>query len=346
VGKVFQDNGASGGTPNDGKLNGGETGVSNVPLTATNGGGTTYDSGVTGGSGSYTLWIPSAATTVVISTSPPSGYLATGADPGNTAGAYNRAAGTLTFTNTGIVYAGVNFGIVLVNSFSTDNAAAALPNSTVFYPHTFQAMSGGQASFSTPATSSPAGSYFTETIYRDVSCTGTMSPGDPQITSAVSVSAGNTVCILVKEMIDPGTPLGAKNSITVTVNFTYSGASPALSANYTHSDITTVGNSTSAGLDLIKAVDKATAKSGDTLSYTVTFVNDSFGSLSNIVLIDATPAYTTFASAACPSILPSGLTCTITTQPSINGTGSIRWTFTGTLLPTASAQVTYSVKIQ
>jgi len=345
-GKVFQDNGVSSGTPNDGKLNGGETGVGSVPLTATNGSGTTYDSEVTAGSGSYTLWIPSAATTVVISTSPPSGYLATGADPGNTAGTYSRAAGTLTFTNTGIAYSGVNFGIVPVNSFSTDNSASALPNSTLFYPHTFQAMTGGQVSFSTSAISGPAGSYFTEVIYRDVSCTGTMSSGDPQITSAVSVSAGSTVCILVKETIDPGTPLGAKNSITVTANFTYTNASPALSASYTHSDMTTVGNSSSAGLDLTKKVDKATAKSGDTLNYTVTFVNDSPGSLSNIVLNDSTPAYTTFTSAACPSTLPGGLTCTITTQPSVGGAGSIRWTFTGALLPAGTAQVTYSVKIQ
>jgi uncharacterized repeat protein (TIGR01451 family) len=346
LGKVFQDNGASGGTPNDGKLNGAETGVGSVPLTVTNGSGTTYDSEVAAGNGSYTLWIPSAATTVVIGTSPPSGYLATGADAGNTAGAYNRAAGTLTFTNTGIVYAGVNFGIVLVNNFSTDNSASALPNSTLFYPHTFQAMSGGQASFSTSAIASPSGSYFAETIYRDVSCAGTMSSGDPEITSAVSLSAGTTICILVKEVIDPGTPLGTKNSITVTVNFTYANASPALSASYTHSDATFVGNSTSAGLDLIKTVDKATAKSGDTLNYIVTFVNDSSGALSNIILNDSTPTYTTFASAACPSTLPSGLTCTITTQPGAGGTGSIRWTFTGILLPAASAQVTYSVKIQ
>ncbi len=345
-GKVFQDNGAGAGTANDGKLNGGEAGVGNVPLTATNGAGTTYDSQVTAGSGSYSLWIPSSATTVVISTSPPTGYLATGADPGNTAGTYNRAAGTLTFTNTGIVYTGVNFGIVLVNSFSTDNAASALPNSTVFYPHTFQAMSGGQATFSTAATPSPAGSYFTEVIYRDVSCTGTMSAGDTQITAAVAVTGGTTVCILVKETIDPGTPLGTKDNITVSASFTYTNASPALSATYTHTDLTTVGNSTSAGLDLIKTVDKAAAKSGDTLNYTVTFVNDSTGALSNIVINDSTPSYTTFASAACPGVLPSGLTCAITTQPSVGGTGSIRWTFTGTLLPDATAQVTYSVKIQ
>jgi uncharacterized repeat protein (TIGR01451 family) len=142
------------------------------------------------------------------------------------------------------------------------------------------------------------------------------------------------------------TSLGARNSITVTANFTYTNASPALSASYTHSDATTVGNSTSAGLDLIKTVDKATAKSGDTLNYIVTFVSDSSGALSNIILNDSTPTYTTFASAARPSTLPSGLTCTITTQPGVGGTGSIRWTFTGTLLPAASAQVTYSVKIQ
>lgn len=344
-GKVFQDNGITSGTPNDGKINGGETGVSDVPLTATNGSGTTYDSEVTAGGGTYTMWIPSSATTVVINTSPPSGYLATGADPGNTGGTYNRTAGTLTFTNTGIVYTGVNFGIVLVNSFNTDNSATTLPNSTVFYPHMFQATTGGQVTFTTSAIPSPSGSFFTEVAYRDTGCTGTMASGDSQITSALTVTAGTTVCILVKESVDPGTPLGARDSITVTANFTYTNASPALSASYTHADVTTVGNSTAAGLDLSKSVDKATAKSGDTLTYTVTFVNDSTGSLTNIVINDSTPAYTTFVSAACPGTLPTGLTCVVTTQPSVGAAGSIRWTLTGSLLPAGTAKVTYAVKI-
>ncbi|HKR96423.1 MAG TPA: hypothetical protein VJW55_13705, partial [Candidatus Angelobacter sp.] len=89
-----------------------------------------------------------------------------------------------------------------------------------------------------------------------------------------------------------------------------------------------------------------TALPGANLTYTLTFTNDSSGAISNIVVNDATPAYTIFVSAACGAPLPLSLTgCSVTT-PAAGQTGNIQWTFTGTLNPSQTGTVTFVVKIQ
>jgi hypothetical protein len=45
-------------------------------------------------------------------------------------------------------------------------------------------------------------------------------------------------------------------------------------------------------------------------------------------------------------VLPAGITgCTISTQPAAGGSGSLQWTFTGSLGSDAALAVTYQVKI-
>ena len=63
---------------------------------------------------------------------------------------------------------------------------------------------------------------------------------------------------------------------------------------------------------------------------------------------DATTAYTLFVSAACDAALPSSLTtCTVTTQPALNATGSIVWTFAGSLNPSSLiGTVSYQVRVE
>lgn len=61
---------------------------------------------------------------------------------------------------------------------------------------------------------------------------------------------------------------------------------------------------------------------------------------------DATPAFTSYLSAACPGSLPSGITgCSISTQPAVGAQGGLQWTFTGSLAPSAQLAVTYQVKV-
>ncbi len=88
-----------------------------------------------------------------------------------------------------------------------------------------------------------------------------------------------------------------------------------------------------------------TALPNDILEYTITYTNTSAGTVSAIVITDATPAFTLYQSAACGA-LPGNVTgCSVTTQPAANGTGSVVWTLTGTLLSGGSGSVSYQVRL-
>jgi uncharacterized repeat protein (TIGR01451 family) len=89
-----------------------------------------------------------------------------------------------------------------------------------------------------------------------------------------------------------------------------------------------------------------TATPGEVLQYTLTAQNNGAGPLTTLVINDATPAFTTFVSAACPGTLPSGITtCAISTQPAAGTTGSVQWTFTGSLSAGLTLTVNYQVKL-
>jgi uncharacterized repeat protein (TIGR01451 family) len=117
-----------------------------------------------------------------------------------------------------------------------------------------------------------------------------------------------------------------------------------------------VGAAGGAGLTLAKSVRNVTlgtaagtsntARPGDVLEYTVTYTNSGAGSLSAIVVNDATPAFTSFQAASCGAPLPGNITaCNVTTQPAVNGSGAVAWTMTGSLLPGGSGTVLYTVRV-
>jgi uncharacterized repeat protein (TIGR01451 family) len=347
-GTVFKDSGTGvAGTANNGVLDSGETGVSGVSLRATDGGSTVYDTTQTASDGSYTLFIAPGATTVAVIKTNPARYIATGAQPGTTGGSYNRSTDTITFTKAGEnLFTGVNFGTVPVNSFAADQAQQGLPGAVLFYPHIFSPGTAGQLSFSTVSAASPASVNFARVLYQDTNCNGVIDAGEPVITGPVTTSGGTNFCLVMKEIIPDGAPFNATDAAVITASFTYTNANPALAATYTVRDLTTVGSPANAGLRLEKSVDKTTALPGTNLTYTVTFVNDSSAPLSNLKINDATPAFTTFVSAACPGTLPANLTGCSVSAPAVGAAGSIQWTFTGTLGPSQTGVVLFVVKIQ
>jgi uncharacterized repeat protein (TIGR01451 family) len=353
AGRVFQDNGIAGGIANDGIPNGGEIGIVGVTIRLTNCSATTYASTTTDASGGYAIVVPSSVTTgatLCIIQTKPSGYIETGGSPGTTtsaSGTYSRTTSTTTFTyTTGVSHTGVNFGNVPVNTFSTDGLQTILPGATVNYPHTFVAGSAGTVTFSASAAALPAGvSGWSEVLYRDTNCNGQLDAGEPTLTGALTVNAGDQVCVMVKEFVPSGIPVGAQNIVTITAAFTYSNASPALNASLTRTDTTIVGNASSAGLKLVKSVNLTSALPGATLVYTITYKNDSSGPLSTLSVSDTTPAFTSFVSATCGTT-PANLTvCSVTNSPIVGGTGGIAWTFTGTLAPGSQGSVTFSVLV-
>ncbi len=363
-GTVFADTGVGSGVANDGIQNGGEAGIPNVTINAMSG-STVIATTTTGGNGSYTLVLPQTVTNpVTINEVFPAGYIATGGSAGTTGGAYTRGTtatsnGTSFTYTSGSSYSGVNFANVPVNNFSTDGAQTSPAGSTVFYTHTFVAGSGGTVKFSSAAIANPvnaANSGWVEAIYNDTACSATIASTDPILLPATSitVTAGQTICLIVKEFIPATAPLNATNTVTVSANFTYTNASPALANVVVHNDITTVG--TPAALALLKQVRNLTqsgsfgtasnALPGDTLEYQLTATNHGSAALNNVVVSDATPSYTNYVLANCPASLPASLTaCTVSSQPAAGGQGAVQWTFAGTLAPTGQTVVTYQVKV-
>jgi uncharacterized repeat protein (TIGR01451 family) len=112
-----------------------------------------------------------------------------------------------------------------------------------------------------------------------------------------------------------------------------------------NSDITTVsllGN----GLVLIKQVDKAQAKPGEELSYTITYRNSTDQPLDNIEVRDVTPAYTKFVSGGCNTPLPQSITnCSLSTFPAVGASGDLAWTLGGVLQSNQEGSVRFKVKI-
>jgi uncharacterized repeat protein (TIGR01451 family) len=349
---VFVDTGVGvGGVANDGIRNGTEAGLANVTVRLTDStGATTYATTQTNSSGAYTLTIPGslpAGTVLRVVETNLAGYLSTGGQAGTTSGAYNRATDLTQFTlSLGTSYSGVNFADVPVNTFAPDGQQNALPGTVVFYAHVFTAGSGGTVSFTTNNVASPAIVGWSQTLYHDANCNATLESSEPQIISAITVTADTRICILVKEFVPEAAPLNATDLITVTATFTYTNATPALSASVSRTDLTIVELSAAAGLVLSKSVNKATALPGETLTYTITYNNISPQSLNTLVIYDTTPAFTTFVSATCNIPLPAALTaCTVSTQPAVGATGAVAWTFTGALAPGSSGSVQWLVQV-
>jgi len=142
-----------------------------------------------------------------------------------------------------------------------------------------------------------------------------------------------------------GAPFGAVHTATLKAAFTYAGSGGLPVDNRTRQDVTTIGTSATAGLQLVKTVDKPSARPGETITYTITYTNAGTAPLSDLFIADSTPHYTVFVSAAAGP-LPADLTAVAITAPAAGETGAIRWTFTGTLAAGAGGTVTFSVKVQ
>ncbi|BCM91020.1 hypothetical protein IAD21_02884 [Abditibacteriota bacterium] len=350
-GKVFEDNGTGGGIANDAVQNGGEPNLGGVTLQLKSG-TTVIATATTGADGTYSFSIPasySGQTLTVVETNP-TAYASSGASVGNTGGTYTRTTDTLSFpfnTANGTL-TGVNFADVRGATLDNDGTKVGTRGGSVVYTHVFTANTVGNVSFSLAQNATPAPGW-SVALYNDLNGNGALDAGEPAITSAsapIATTATGKINLLVINYVPQNAPDGSQDKITLTANFTpaVGGTNPALPAQtLTRGDLTTVGPQS--GLNLVKAVDKTTAKSGDLITYTITYTNIGNAPISNLVINDTTPAFTTFSSATFTSPLPASLTgCTIA-APSANNSGPISWTFTGTLAQGASSTVQFVVKL-
>ncbi len=165
----------------------------------------------------------------------------------------------------------------------------------------------------------------------------------------VAVNPGDAVCIIVRDSIPAAAPYNAQNLITVTATFNGS-------QNHVRTDTTTVGAAGGAGLTLAKTVRNVTqggaagttgtARPNDILEYTITYTNIERGpGVGNRRHgRRRRPSRSTSRPPAGPC-RGTSRAARVTAQPAVNGTGSIVWTLTGTLLSGGSGSVTYQVRV-
>ncbi len=342
-GRVFADNGVGSGAPNDGLQNGGEVGIANVLVRLTDCASTQYAVTQTDGLGNYQLIVPAALATGVtlcVVEQNLSGYMNTGGSAGTTGGAYNLSTDTTQFTYTdGVTYTGVNFADVAQSALYTDGAQQTQPGTTVTYAHQFFAGTEGSVSFALSSTASPNTLLWSEVLYQDSDCNGLLDVAEPVVSGSYTVSAGDTICLIVKQFVPANATQGAFNVVTISSSFVYDVLTPTVTEVLTRTDTTTVSVGGTGTLSLHKVVDKTVALPGEMITYTITYSNNGTEAISNIVVNDAVPAFTHNPVASCVLPLPANLTlCT----PSILYP-AIKWNMTGTLAPSQQGQVRFTV---
>ncbi|KOR31031.1 hypothetical protein TI04_02965 [Achromatium sp. WMS2] len=365
TGNVFEDSGIGGGisgvTGNDGIRNGTEAGIKDATVKLTNCSDTIYHSTTTNSNGDYSLnaYLAPVGTVCVEETNAPAFTLSPSNNVGTTNGTIinpDKIQFTLNANNN---YSGVNFGDLMPNEFVANHSKYGVAGSTVQYSHTFIAYGGGSVTFSTSGTSTPANPNWTETLYRDTNCNDTLDAGDINI-SGVPIpwnvdTNGGVICLILSQFIPidakagVGKTKGDENLVTIQASYDYTGTSPLINAVLTVTD-TTRSSMDDTGFKLFKEVDKTTAKPGEVLVYTITYSNTGRYPVSDIVIYDAVPEYTTLEQICCVTskaclntvrALPLFITkCT----PTYTNT-DVKWTLQGSLTPGASGKVKYSVKI-
>jgi len=347
-GLVFRDDGAGGGVANDGQREGGETGLAarRVRLASAACAGGACDSTLTDGAGAFTLWLPAAAAgPVTVQQVNAPGWRSTGAAVGTTGGAYDRASDAIAWTAVpGVVDTGLQFGDVPPNLWAAPSALGVPGGTAALHRHTFVAGSEGQLQVTAATTPTPPVPGWTLTLWQDLDCDGALDPGEPPLPASLPLAAGQSLCVIARHQAPLGTSAGAQELATLTASFTYAHAVPALGAEQSLDDVTTV--TLANGLVIAKSVDQSSAPPGSVLEYTITYLNPGTVTLDNIVIRDATPPWTTFESATCAGT-GAGITgCVLSQQPGVGGTGPVQWTLQGALQPGGSGAVTFRVRVE
>ena len=388
-GQVFDDTGSGGGIANDGIPNGGEPGLPTVRVELNDCGSQVFATALTDGAGRYGLKLPTDTPVgarrcidtprdasrqstggSVSATALPPGTASTVSGVGYTYGR-TASADRIAFTvpgSAGAAFAGLNFGSVPPGTLVAGGLQAVNPGAVVNFPHVFTACTSGNVAFSVPGSvSSPPLDGWVNRVYADPGCTSRHAPGAALLyppAASRAVAAGQRFCVVLQVTSPVQALSGSRNQTTLQAEFRYANITPALSATYSLEDETTVSPHV---VDLFMEVRNVTqgvasygvnndARPGETLEYRITFTNNVAAPVKNLVVYNATPAYTSFVSAD-TGLTPPGLTvCSKLTPASAarvdcaagqpaGGKGSLEWRFTGPLEPGASGSVLFRVKL-
>lgn len=367
-GRVYQDANV------DGVNDTSETGVTDLPVvlmgTITSTGAAVCISTRTDGDGNYQFNnvlagnyqvyeasrenVPTPASCDTANAKDPAGYVST---TDNVSAAVAVVAADVT---------GIDFGDVKSPSFSPDHTGTILPGNVTFYAHQFLPQSTGSVVFAT-ANNTPATAGWSSVVYQDSNCNGQLDSAEITApVSSVNTTANTKVCLINKVSAPSNVNDGESYSNVITANFTYGTPANAIAGTttLTVTDLTKAAANDPQGgssrLELKKTVQvyrgsplsavsaetetQNAARPGDVLKYRIYYSNTGSATLSDLVINDVVPEFTTINGVpVCESPLPASLTsCT----PSVSG-DTIEWLFpaTDTLQAGGAGVVSYEVLI-
>ncbi|WP_180957592.1 DUF11 domain-containing protein [Neptunicoccus cionae] len=355
-GRIFSDNGESGGTAHDAEINGGEVGLSSALLEIVDNTGTVIATPDVASGGTWTYALPSSYTgELTIRAIPANGYRAiseaTNALPGLSNPDPHDGSFTFTPDPSGNLV-NLDIGLLELPILTEDRVSTVGQGQIVALPHLYTATSDGSVTFSlADSTSAPTGA-FSAALYHDASCTG--APGVP-VTGPLSVSAGETICIQSRISAGAGAGTGSRFTYKIIAKTTFTGTTAVSSASNT--DQVTV-TAESGQVHLTKTVENETAGTAeatsnmgganDVLLYRIYLENTDTTPVTNVKVYDRTPPYTALSEPiADPQILSPNLSCNLAkpVTNTANYSGLVEWNCSGNFLPGEVGALQFRVAI-
>ncbi len=368
-GVVFEDNGSGGAAAHDGSHGGTESLLAGVIVEARDG-ATLIASATTTADGQYTLNVPASYGNMIIQvvTGVTSGYLSVSEffreDPGNT-GPVADGSVSLTPQLSFVGAYKIDFGRVRVPSWTSDSIAEQSPAATVYHSHRYHPRTSGQLSFSLTGLSSlPSNDAWQVTLHRDLNCNTVLDTGEPALPSnfPVSEDAEPIICVLAKVFVPADASGGDSFRYSITATLALDdplATGHAVSSVLEVTDVTMVIASGEGVLVLSKTVQNISnggaavtannALPGQVLRYSIDFTNSGSGPVTELLISDSTPAFTTLSTPVnCPVTLPAGLSACQIVVPTgaanqAGYSGQVQWEFAGTLAAGAAGEVLYDI---
>ena len=381
-GFVFEDNGNSA-TAHDGSFDGLEPPTGGVTVQLFNSSaGTLIDSTITNADGSYSILVPdgveSELRVVAVSKE---GYQWISEAFSNTEGVVGLATpgipidGEVSFThNAGFANQyQVNFGQIKNAEWTGDRLTENRPGTSVLHAHKLRAHSAAVLIFEySEQTANPPNTGFTAGLFEDINCNGVLDPEDstidPSIVGDIEVEASNgnsEICVINRVFIPTNASNDQTHTSIVAATLIYSdegSTGHGFRETLLVTDVTRVLAPGNGVLQLSKTVQNVTesgaestrneASPDDILRYTIDFENSGTGPVTEVLIVDTTPAFTQLEQAVeCPASLPAGVISCDVIEPSVVDNvsgyeGTVQWQFNGSLPSGAGGSVQYDIRIQ
>lgn len=366
-GLVFEDNSGTtlvAANAYNGTQQAGENGLGNVTITLNNCSGTTIATTQTNADGRYEFLLSQALPLpqFCVNETDLAGYNSVSGQP---VASYQLAQDRFQITTTpSINYSGLNFGDALLKLILTeDGLKTVAPGSVADYSHTLQAQSVlTPTALTASLTQQPAGLGWTQVLYIDSNCNKQLDPAETTPASFSTLFPGQTICLIERVNAPAAAPNGAQSVSTLVATYTATlqGGTVYNGSSNTRTDTTLIGISGQGALVMEKKVrtlascpgvaastgfaTTSQARQGDCLEYEITYRNNSSRTLNTVTVKDEVPNGTLFKTASCQTT-PAGNSCTVTSNPAVNGTGPLVWKLASGLLPGETGTVRFCVQL-